>query len=123
MRSSTLIVIAASTALATVLITSPTASAEPDPPGCAKGSLCAYGGEDQTGPLVLSTAVDWAGDVLFRSAFNNGTTHAGADHVELTYAVEGGTETDCLDHNPFGHYKGNAGEGVHLVKIVWRGSC
>ncbi|MEU3854846.1 peptidase inhibitor family I36 protein [Streptomyces sp. NPDC029554] len=111
-------------AFATVLAAAPGASAEPDPPECPKGYFCAYSGENQTGQLVVKTAGNWTGNVAFRSAFNNGVPYPGADHVDMTYAVEGGTETVCLHYNPGpGAYKGNAAPGTRVVKVVWRGEC
>ncbi|MFE7170044.1 peptidase inhibitor family I36 protein [Streptomyces sp. NPDC057616] len=114
----------AAAAFAAVLATAPGASAEADPPGCPKEYFCAYSGENQTGQLVVKTKGNWSGDVPFRSAFNNGVRFPGADHVNMTYAVEGGTETVCLHYNPGpGTYKGNAAPGTRIVKVVWRGEC
>ncbi|MER6914556.1 peptidase inhibitor family I36 protein [Streptomyces sp. NPDC000594] len=114
----------AAAAFAGVLGIAPSASAEPNPPGCGKGYFCAYSGENQTGQLVLRTAGNWTGDVSIRSAFNNGVVHAGADHVDVTYTVSGGTETACLHYNPGpGGYKVNAVSGTRIVKVVWRGEC
>jgi hypothetical protein len=114
----------AAAAFTTVLATAPGASAEPNPPGCPKEYFCAYSGPDETGQLVLKTAGNWTGSVAFRSAFNNGVRFPGADHVDMTYAVDGGGETVCLHYNPGpGVYKGNAAPGTRIVKVKWRGEC
>lgn len=114
----------AAAAFTTVLVTAPGASAEPNPPGCPKEYFCVYSGENQTGQLVMKTAGNWTGNVAFRSAFNNGIRFPGADHVGVTYTVEGGTEIGCLHYNPGpGTYKVNAVAGTRVVKVVWRGEC
>ena len=114
----------AAAAFATVLATAPGASAEANPPGCGKGYFCVYSGPDQTGQLVMRTAGNWTGSVPFQSAFNNGVRFPGADHVNVTYTVDGGTETACLHYNPGpGAYKANAVPGTRVVKVVWRGEC
>lgn len=114
----------AAAAFATVLATAPGASAEANPPGCPKEYFCAYSGQNQTGQLVVKTKGNWSGNVVFGSAFNNGVRFPGADHVDMTYAVDGGTETVCLHYNPGpGAYKGNAAPGTRIVKVVWRGEC
>ena len=124
MRKRLLGTLAAAAAFTGVMATAPSASAEPNPPGCPKGYFCAYSGENQTGRLVLKTAGNWSGNVTFRSAFNNGVVFPGADHVNMTYAMPGGSETVCLHYNPGpGTYKGNAAPGVSVTKVVWRGVC
>ncbi|MEV6997821.1 peptidase inhibitor family I36 protein [Streptomyces sp. NPDC093982] len=124
MRKRAAIGAVATAAFATVLVTAPTASAEPNPPGCPKEYFCAYSGENQTGQLVVKTKGNWSGNVAFRSAFNNGKPFPGADHVDVTYTVEDGTETACLHYNPGpGGYKANAVPGTHVVRVVWRGEC
>ncbi|MEU3983456.1 peptidase inhibitor family I36 protein [Streptomyces sp. NPDC026672] len=124
MRKRAVIGAAAAAAFAGVLATAPSASAEANPPGCDKGYFCVYSGENQTGQLVMRTAGNWTGNVSIRSAFNNGVPFPGADHVDVTYTVSGGTETSCLHYNPGpGGYKVNAVAGTRVVKVVWRGEC
>ncbi|MFI6277410.1 peptidase inhibitor family I36 protein [Streptomyces sp. NPDC050988] len=115
----------AAAAFTAVLATAPSASAEPNPPGCGKEYFCAYSGENQTGRLVLKTKGNWSGNVAIRSVFNNGVAFPGADHVDVTYTSPGGGgETACLHYNPGpGAYKVNAAAGVHITKVVWRGEC
>ncbi|MFC7912323.1 peptidase inhibitor family I36 protein [Streptomyces nigra] len=124
MRTRAAIGAVAAASFATVLVNAPGAAAEADPPGCGKEYFCAYSGENQTGRLVLKTKGNWSGSVAFRSAFNNGVRFPGADHVDVTYTVDGGTETACLHYNPGpGAYKANAVAGTRVVKVVWRGEC
>ncbi len=124
MRKRMIGTLAVAASFAGLMATAPSASAEPNPPGCPKGYFCAYSGENQTGTLVVKTAGNWSGNKQFRSAFNNGVRFPGADHVDMTYAVPGGGETACLHYNPGpGTYKGNAAPGTAITKVVWRGEC
>lgn len=124
MRTRTIALTAASAALAGVVAMAPTASAEPNPPGCDKGYFCVYSGENQTGTLVMRTAGDWSGGVSGRSVFNNGVIHPGADHIQLTWTYDGSTWQECLHYNPGpGQYELNFDSGVVFKSAVWRGEC
>ncbi|MER6914555.1 peptidase inhibitor family I36 protein [Streptomyces sp. NPDC000594] len=115
---------AVAAALAGVLGLAPSASAEPNPPGCGRGYFCAYSGADQTGRLVLRTAGNWSGNLAVGSIFNNGVVHAGADHVDVTSVLGGQPSTDCFHYNPGpGTYKANAAPGLNITRVVWRGEC
>ncbi|MFF9037795.1 peptidase inhibitor family I36 protein [Streptomyces sp. NPDC014892] len=124
MRKRTIATLSASTALAVVAIAAPTASAEPNPPGCDRGAFCIYSGPDQTGSLLVESQGNWSGSVSGRSVFNNGTPFPGGDHIQLTWTYNGGTFSDCLHYNPGpGDYKWNFVPGVVFKQASWRGEC
>ncbi|MDF3140567.1 MULTISPECIES: peptidase inhibitor family I36 protein [unclassified Streptomyces] len=107
-----------------VLAVAPTASAEPNPPGCAKGNFCAYSGANQTGRLLLAVEGNWSGNLAVGSIFNNGVAFPGADHVDVTSFLGGQPSTDCFHYNPGpGRYKANAEPGLTITRVVWRGEC
>ncbi|MFF5445776.1 peptidase inhibitor family I36 protein [Streptomyces sp. NPDC012888] len=124
MRTRVLGAFAATAAFAAVMATAPTASAEPNPPGCPKGNFCAYSGENQTGTLLLSTPGNWSGTIYnVQSTFNNGNPYPGADHIQQTYRYGGGTHGVCLHYNPGpGVYKINW-DNITLTGARWRGEC
>lgn len=125
MRKHVLGTITVAAAFAGVVVGAPPASAEPNPPGCEKGYFCAYSGTGQTGNLVLKTASNWSGRVEFRSAFNNGFTYPGADHVDVTLEGIGNPGTYCFHYSPGpGPYHMTADfPGAFITRVVWRGEC
>ncbi|WEH14748.1 peptidase inhibitor family I36 protein [Streptomyces sp. VNUA24] len=124
MRKRTIATLSASAALAAVAVVAPTASAEPNPPGCDRGAFCIYSGQNQTGSLLVESQGNWSGSVSGLSVFNNGTSFPGGDHIQLTWTYNGGTYSDCLHFNPGpGDYKWNFVSGVVFKKATWRGEC
>lgn len=124
MRKRSLAVLAATAAFAGVVAAAPTASAEPNPPGCGKGNFCIYSGANQTGRLLVKAAGNWSGSVSGHSVFNNGNRYPGADHISLTWTYNSRTWTDCFHYNPGpGKYKANFVDGVVFKKATWRGEC
>ncbi|WP_030752941.1 peptidase inhibitor family I36 protein [Streptomyces sp. NRRL F-5135] len=128
MRTRPTVPLAVSAAFAGVVATAPVAAAapapEPAPPGCAKGYVCAYSGERQTGRLLLMARGDWSGAVSgVRSIVNNGDKRTGAGHVQLTWRYDGGTWTDCFTPRPGpGMYKADV-DSITVTRAVWRGTC
>ncbi|MEG3630816.1 hypothetical protein [Streptomyces poriticola] len=124
MRKRAIGILATAAAFAGVIATAPSASAEPNPPGCGKGYFCAYSGYDQSGRLLLRTAGNWSGTIYnVRSTFNNGYAYPGADHIDQTYTYRGNTYTKCLHYNPGpGQYKANWAD-ITLKNVRWRGEC
>ncbi|MFD8964913.1 peptidase inhibitor family I36 protein [Streptomyces sp. NPDC059568] len=124
MRHRSIAALAVSAAFAAVVAAAPTASAEPNPPGCPKQYFCAYSGEGQSGSLLLKTAGNWSGSVAgVRSVFNNGVRFVGGDHVQLSWRFNGRDWGQCFHYNPGpGEYKANF-VGVTVTKVVWRGEC
>ncbi|MCS0606464.1 hypothetical protein NX794_35440 [Streptomyces sp. LP11] len=119
-----LVPLLASATLAGVIALAPSASAEPNPPGCDKEFFCIYAGEGQTGQLLVKSQHSWYGSVSGRSVFNNGIPYPNADHIELTWTYNGGTYEQCMHYNPGpGDYKLDFTEGVTFTKAVWRGEC
>lgn len=120
--------LAAATAATTVGVAAP-ASAEPNPPGCPRGNVCAYSGPNQTGRLVFRSVRNWRGSVAARSVFNNGKRQRGADHIQLTWTYNGRTWGRCLHYNPYpgqpnpGQYKISFVPGVVIKSAIWRGEC
>lgn len=116
--------LAGAAAFAAVVVTAPTATAEPNPPDCPKGYFCAYSEPDQRGALLLRTAVNWSGEIhSVGSVFNNGYVAPGADHIELLYAYTTSVHTMCLHYNPGpGQYKANIIYAT-IGKATWRGEC
>lgn len=124
MRMRSIAVLASAAAFAGVVATAPTASAEPNPPGCGKGNFCAYTGQNQTGTLVVRSPGNWSGSAAVRSVFNNGVVYPGADHIQLTWTYNGNTWSRCLHYNPGpGQYKINFVSGVVIKSATWRGEC
>ncbi|MEG8274871.1 peptidase inhibitor family I36 protein [Streptomyces sp. AHA2] len=124
MRHHVFAALSVSVAFTAVLAASPSASAEPNPPGCEKGYFCIYAGEGQTGQLLVKSEGNWSGSVSGRSVFNNGVEFPGEDHIQLTWTYNGGTYEDCLHYNPGpGDYKWDFTSGVVFTKAVWRGEC
>jgi len=116
--------LAAVAAFAGVLGTAPTASAEPNPAGCGKGSFCIYAGEYSTGQLVLKSGGNWSGRVTGRSIFNNGTPLPGLDHIQVEFEIDGDAESTCLHYNPGpGDYGLNSFHPLVFTKVTWRGEC
>lgn len=121
-------VLATATAAAAVSTAAP-ASAEPDPPGCPRGYVCAYTGNDESGSLVFRSYGDWRGSAAARSVFNNGKRQPGADHIQLTWTYNGRTWSRCLHYNPYpgdpypGQYKIDFVSGVVIKSAIWRGEC
>jgi hypothetical protein len=122
MRKRTLGTLAAAGALAMTMGIAPSASAEPNPPGCPKGYFCAYSGPNQTGTLKLRTWGNWSGSISgIASVFNNGNPCVGCDHVQAHF----GSWSMCLHYNPGpGQYKSNfLAPYPTITKVVWRGEC
>jgi hypothetical protein len=116
----------AAMALSGFIAMAPPASAEPNPPGCPRGSFCAYWGPNQTGPLLLADDGNWSGQIAgVESVFNNGTAWPGADHIQLAYRERGVNKSVCIHYNPGpGAYKMNfAFPGVTITSARWRGEC
>jgi hypothetical protein len=85
-RKHVLSALAGAAALAGVMITAPPANAEPNPPGCPKGYLCACSEPNQGGTLLMKTAGDWSGEIHHvGSVFHNGYVFPGADHIDLSH--------------------------------------
>ncbi|MFJ5266617.1 peptidase inhibitor family I36 protein [Streptomyces sp. NPDC088387] len=124
MRKLALSTLAAAAAFAAVVVTAPTASAEPNPPGCPKGYFCAYSEPDQRGTLLLATAGNWKGEIhSVGSVFNNGYVAPGADHIQLSYGYTTEVRSLCLHYNPGpGQYKANIIYAT-IGSATWRGEC
>lgn len=106
------------------------AAAEPDPPGCPKGSFCIYPDVDQRGAPEVASEVDWEEPVGFSpisasSVFNNGRPLPGADHIQLEWiSAYGQRLSTCFHYNPGpGRYKTNFAPGTTFLSAVWRGEC
>lgn len=124
MRKHVLSALAGAAALAGVMITAPSANAEPNPPGCPKGYFCAYSEPDQGGTLLMKTAGDWSGEIHHvGSVFNNGYVFPGADHIDLSYGYTTSVRHICLHYNPGpGQYKANIIYAT-IGTVKWRGEC
>ncbi|TDC93565.1 peptidase inhibitor family I36 protein [Actinomadura sp. 7K507] len=128
-RAGTAALITLATTAATVGVAAVPAAAEPNPPGCPRGHVCAYSGNGQSGSLVFKSVGDWRGSAAARSVFNNGKRHPGADHIQLTWTYNGRTWSRCLHYNPYpgqpdpGEYKIDFVDGVVIKSATWRGEC
>ncbi|MER7476088.1 peptidase inhibitor family I36 protein [Streptomyces sp. NPDC126510] len=114
-------------AFTSILVTAPTASAAPDPEGCAKGNFCVHSNANFTG-LVLRSGGNWSGSVPFRSISNNGVPYPGLDHIEVHWHWAGDTtRVQCLHYNPDpnGHsmVADYPGAQAYVTKVRWRGEC
>ncbi|WP_404198930.1 peptidase inhibitor family I36 protein [Streptomyces tauricus] len=50
----------------------PNASAEPSPPDCPTGNVCAWSSDGYHGPTILKTEGNWSGSLRVGFIMNNG---------------------------------------------------
>lgn len=125
MRKRILGVLAAAAAFAGVAVVAPTASAEPNPPGCPKGYVCVLNG---SGTTVKKFAGDWGGWHTFGadggSVFNNGYPYPGADHIQVNWMTKDERFfTKCLHYNPGGGHSLPLPPYSTVQSLKWRGEC
>lgn len=116
--------LAASAAVLGVIAIAPSASAEPSPPDCPTGNVCAWSSSGYHGPTILKTEGNWSGSLRVGFIMNNGFPSPGSDHIQATWVFEGRTWDRCLHFNPGpGEYKLSFPTGVELKSLTWRGEC
>ncbi|MFI6340852.1 hypothetical protein [Streptomyces sp. NPDC050535] len=125
MRKRSSAALAASAAILGVIAIAPNASAEPSPPDCPTGNVCAWNSSATNSPTILRTEGNWSGSLKVGFIMNNGFSSPGSDHIQATWVFDGGTYNRCLHFNPGpGEYKLAFGpQGVELKSLTWRGEC
>ena len=123
MRKATVGALASLAVLSTVFVNAPSASAEPNPPGCPKGNVCFYSDPGMT-KLVRKSQGDINVTFRARAVFNNGNPHVGADHIYLNFTDAGRPGEMCLHHNPGpGTYKAKLPPQGEVTSAKWGGEC